>query len=293
MLRSMTAYGRSTTDTDIGLFVVEIQSVNKKHLEVQLQMPRLLGCFEADVRKWITTAVKRGQVTVRVTPSFNENAPIKVLPNLALAKQLHSAWNTIRDSLGIKGEVTLDMLQGEQGILLFDENPNDLAGLKGEMERAVNEALIHFMGMKEREGRALANELLERAGVVIDHLEEIVSLGGGAVDKMRERLIQTIKDAAPGALDNDDRILREVAILADKLDIAEEVSRLRSHVDQFTGVVEGSGLRAGKTMEFLLQEMNREINTIGSKASDLEITKRVIAIKGELERMREQVHNVE
>lgn len=289
----MTAYGRSTTDTDIGLFVVEIQSVNKKHLEVQLQMPRLLGCFEADVRKWVTTAVKRGQVTVRVTPSFNENAPVKVLPNLALAKQLQHAWTEIRDSLGLKGEITLDFLKGEQGILLFDENPNNAAGLQSEVERAVNQALIPFMAMKEREGRALAEEILERADVVISILEEIVQSSDGAIDKMRSRLIERIQEAAPGAIDNDERILREVAIFADKLDIAEEVSRLRSHTLQLRDVVNGTGLRAGKTLEFILQEMNRETNTIGSKASDLEISKRVILIKGELERMREQVQNVE
>lgn len=293
MLRSMTAYGRSTTETDIGQFVVEISSVNKKHLEIQLQMPRLLGCFEADLRRWIGAAINRGQVNVRITSSFNDRAPLRVLPNIPLAKQLHQAWTEIQNELGITEPFTLNLLRNEQNLFIIDENPYDVKNFLAELERAVQAALSPFIAMKEREGGILAKELFERARTIGDAAKEIAARANVAVEKMREKLIATLEKVVPGAIDNDDRILREVALYADRLDISEELSRLHSHIEQLEDTVTGSASRAGKILEFLLQEMNREINTIGSKAADIEITRRVVLIKTELERIREQVQNVE
>jgi uncharacterized protein (TIGR00255 family) len=289
----MTAYGRSTTETDIGQFVVEILSVNKKHLEIHLQMPRLLGGFEAELRKWIGAVVNRGQVTVRITPSFNDRAPLRVVPNLPLAKQLHRAWSEIQKELGVTEPFTLDLLRNEQSLFIIDENPYDIKNFQVELERAVQAALTPFVAMKEREGGVLADELFERAKTIGNMCREIEGRASTAADKMREKLISTLEKLVPGAVDNEERILREVALYADRLDISEELSRLHSHIDQLGDTVKGSGARAGKILEFLLQEMNREINTIGSKAADIEISKRVVQIKTELERIREQVQNVE
>lgn len=293
MLRSMTAYGRSTTETEIGQFVVEISSVNKKHLEIQLQMPRLLGCFEAELRKWINAVVNRGQIVVRITPLFNDRAPLRVIPNLPLAKQLHSAWTAIQTELGVAEPFSLSLLRHEQGLFIIDENPSDMQSFQNELERAVRAALKPFIAMKEREGSILTQELFDRAKTIGAIVREIEGRAHDAAEKMREKLISALEKLVPGAIDNEERILREVALYADKLDISEELSRLHSHIDQLGETVTGSGSRAGKILEFLLQEMNREVNTIGSKAADIEISKRVVQIKTELERIREQVQNVE
>lgn len=293
MLRSMTAYGRSSTETDIGQFVIEISSVNKKHLEIQLQMPRLLGCFEADLRRWIGAVVNRGQVNVRITPSFNDRAPLRVVPNLPLAKQLHRAWTEIQKELGVTQPFTMDLIRNEQSLFIIDENPHDVKNFQAELERSVNAALVPFLAMKEREGSILAQELFDRAKTIAVLVKEIAGRADTAAEKMREKLVAAIEKVVPGALENEDRILREVALYADRIDISEELSRLHSHIDQLEQTVTGSGSRAGKILEFLLQEMNREINTIGSKAADIEISKRVVQIKTELERIREQVQNVE
>lgn len=289
----MTAYGRSTTDTDIGQFVVEILSVNKKHLEIQFQMPRLLNSFEAELRRWVSAAINRGQVTVRINPTFNDKAPFRVIPNLPLAKQLHQAWSEIRQELDVAEPFSLSLLRQEQNLFIIDENPHDLSNFEGELEKAINAALKPFVSMKEREGRILANELLERAKTIATVVSAISTLAASATDKTREKLIATLEKISPGLIDNEERVLREVALYADRIDISEELSRLNSHLEQFTDTINGSGARAGKTLEFILQELNREINTIGSKASDIEISKGVVKIKTELERIREQVQNVE
>lgn len=293
MLRSMTAYGRASTETDVGLIGVEILSVNRKHLDVQLQIPKVLTCLEVEVRKWISKAVKRGQVSVRITPKFKDGEFVKVTPNLPLARQLHHAWKEIGVDLGLGDEFALSLLRHETGLLIHDDEISDIEVFKKCIEDAVMQALKPFIQMKEHEGRVIAADFLkriQRLGEMIAVVEEKMV---GATTRFREKLVTTLTDALPQAIALEERVLQEACIYAEKVDIEEEITRFKSHLDQMRETIEGSESVVGKRMEFLLQELGREVNTVGSKSADLEVSRLVVDMKTELERIREQVQNVE
>ncbi len=289
----MTAYGRASKASPLGHFSAEIQSVNRKYLEINIFLSKELTRFESEIRKWIGQAVQRGQVTVKISAYFDRTAPLLVRPNLPLARQIKRAWDEIARDLQIKQEFSLDLLKEETGILVYEEDLQNAEEVLQELHSVVSEALKPFLEMKQKEGRELYEDFNKRLKNLDHCLDKIAERAPGATLKYREKLKQRLEEVLPGSVENEDKILREIALYAEKIDIAEEITRFRSHLKQAKSLLEKKEGSVGKTFEFLLQELNREANTIGSKSSDVDVSHLVVEIKAELERMREQIQNVE
>lgn len=295
MLKSMTAYGRACSVSSIGHFTVEIQSVNRKHLEINTFLPKELLRFDADVKKWIAVRVGRGQVNVKISVTFDRVSPLVVTPNIALAKQIKSAWDAIALELQLPVEkgFTLSMLSEISGLLLYDEDVQDEEIYRNALHQAVSEALEKLMTMKLREGEILHKDIAARFDKMVPLIKEIAIKAPGATERFRQRLLERLEEVMAGNVEHEERLLREVCVYAEKVDIAEELTRFDSHLEQVKALLKSDGQAIGKTLEFLVQELNREINTISSKSSDMDVSRLAVDIKSELERIREQIQNIE
>lgn len=291
----MTACGRATLAAPLGHFTVELYSVNRRHLEINNCFPQEFLCFDADLKRWIAAAVSRGFITAKLVAQFDKETPITLRPNLALARQLRKAWEEIACELDLPPEkgFKLEMLSSVEQMILCEDNPALLDDFRAVLQKVVDEALEQLIKMKEIEGIALSQDILTRLKNINAAVVEISSLAPGAPKRYQEELKKRLEELLPGRIENEERILRELCIYAEKLDISEELTRLKSHVDQFANLVMTSDGSVGKTLEFLVQEINREINTVGSKSSELKISQLVIVIKSELEKIREQIQNIE
>jgi len=294
MLKSMTAYGRSFLDTSVGSFLVEIQSVNRKFLEVNLFLPKDFFHLEETIRKWISSKISRGQISVRITASFKNQSPLVIKPNFPLAKQLKLAWEQISDELEISQRFDLPWLMSQEGVLLYQIDDEKEKIFIDELKICFDKALDQFVEMRTLEGQLLQQDIekkLERLSSLIDQIETFTP---NAVNKYRNKLMQRLEELFSGnTAENEEKILREVAVFAEKLDISEEITRFKTHLIQFKKFIEKEQASIGKTIEFLLQEMLREVNTLSSKSSEIAITQRAIELKSELEKIREQIQNIE
>lgn len=293
MLRSMTAYGRAVSHNSVGRFVIEIQSVNRKFLEISVQLPPELSSFELEMKKWILPFLHRGQVSVKVSAFFEEAVPLVVRPNLALAHQLKEAWEIIAKQTGVEEPFSLSLLSNAEGILQYNENEEDEEIFREILKKNLEIAFDSFLRMKKQEGAVLQQDLVNRLGIIQRAVREIEAKTPQVVEKYRNKLLDRLKNILPSDLQNDERILREIALFSEKVDIAEEITRLDCHLKHFFEVMEGESVGIGKTLEFIVQELNREINTVGSKSADSTIARLVIDVKSELERIKEQIQNVE
>lgn len=290
MLRSMTAFGRGALDYEGMHFAVEIQSVNRKHLEIQIHLPRTLSILETEVRSRVANEVFRGQILVRVQVVFHGKSPYRFQPNLPLAKEIKRAWDEIGEALGEKA-FSSDALLASPDVLVSEIDEHEIKNIKGGLEQAIEKCLNELIHMKEKEGRAIEEDFLPRLKAMENKVLFIEELSKGAPEKWRKKILSRIEEIA-SLTETDERLLKEIALMAERLDITEECVRFRSHVMQFKDVMHQKGA-VGKTLEFILQELGREINTIGSKCQDVEISKTIIEVKGEIEKIREQVQNVE
>lgn len=295
MLKSMTAYGRSSLATQFGRFTVEIQSVNRKHLEINTMLPSEFFRFDSDIKKWISSVVGRGQVNVKIRVIFEKTSPLTVLPNLALAGQIQKAWHELGASLGldIDDKRLIQILSATENILLYDDDLQYEQEYKEILHQVVEQALAQLLLMKNNEGRALYEDISARLAILSKIIKQIAEKAPGATTRYREKLQERMQEALGASIENEERILREVCVFADKIDIAEELTRFDSHLIQMSALLNSGNQAVGKTLEFLIQELNREINTIGSKSSDVDVSRYVIEIKTELERIREQIQNIE
>jgi uncharacterized protein (TIGR00255 family) len=293
MLKSMTAYARAQAKKPVGRFVVEIQSVNRKFLEINASIPQELLRFDGEIKKWIGELLHRGQINFRLFVDYTSITPVSVIPNLPLVQQLKKAWDKIANELGIDESFTLDLIKEEKGVLLYTEEFQDEEIFRQGIKEAVDQALSDLIKMKKTEGSHLLDDINKRLDSLKLSIEQIELFAPEATLKYREKLIGKLMEVSPGFIENEERILREICLFAEKIDIAEEVTRFKSHLKQFSDLLNSDSGTIGKTLEFLVQEINRETNTIGSKASHIEVSKLVIEIKSELERIREQIQNVE
>lgn len=292
-LKSMTGFGRAVLEKDGIQWNVEISSVNRKHLDINLTLPRHLGRFDPAVRKQVGEKVFRGHVTVRVSASFKDQAPLKVLPNYALAKQLYSGWQSIAEAVGAPRDIPLSLLEKEPDLFLYEEDLAKMEACGQMLMEVVQLALVSFMEMKRVEGVLLEKEITARIKGLFKTFQEIKDSAIGAAKRYQDKLLEKIKLLLPEMDDEDGRVVKEIALFADRVDISEEIVRFESHIEQFLRLLQSGEEAAGKKAEFLLQELSREINTVGSKAQDLKVSQKVIEIKAELEKIREQIQNVE
>lgn len=295
MLKSMTAYGRASLSNNLGRFSVELKSVNRRHLEIAMQLPPELMRFEVSIKKWISRVVLRGQVFVKLTAEFDEVSPFVAKPNLSLARNLKAAWDAIAQELNIPVEQAfqLSMLTIQEKIIVFEENLLDEEAFQETLHNVINMALEKLTDMKLVEGRLLLNDFMTRVDKLQTHLKKIALLVPAAEERYRQRLFSRLEELLPKLPENEISVVREVALFAERSDITEEIVRFDSHLKQFADLVNASDSGIGKTLDFLLQEMLREANTISAKSSELEIAQLIIECKSELERMREQIQNIE
>lgn len=293
MLRSMTACGRAATETQIGLFVVEILSVNRKFLDLQIQLPKSLAFFDIAVRKALAKMVKRGQLSIKISFQPNEKAVPRIIPNLHLVKELQKAWEEIIAVTG--GGQTFDpqWIKDENHILVIDDSATDSELFENCIIEAVQNALRPLLDMKDREGRELQKDFEKRVRALVQLIQQIEDKTRDVVPKYQEKLIAILNEALGEKIEYEERILQEACIYADKVDNTEEITRFKSHLQQLKETIQSNDIAIGKKIEFLLQELSREVNTIGAKNTDLEVSKLVVETKTELERIREQVQNVE
>jgi len=292
VIRSMTAFGRGERTDGLGTFLVELQSVNRKHLEIDVNLPRELGQLEPQVRRRLAAA-GRGKVSCTVSARLAPGEAQGVEPNEPLARMVKESYERLRAALGYEGPVAFETIARNKEVLTFRNGTADAARFWPAIEGPLDEALAQLLEMKTIEGEAICRDFEGRLDEIVAQVGAIEQSAPRAVERFRERVTERLRELALELVDNEDRLAREAAILAEKLDVAEELMRLRSHVEQFRSYLRSDDPGVGRTLEFLTQEMHRELNTIGNKSQELEITNRVVLAKSAVEKIREQVRNVE
>ena len=273
-------------------WLVEVKSVNHKFCEVKVRLPREMSSLEAGLLKTVKDRVARGAVDVSFRRLLQQ-APAAV-PTIdgALARSYLNSLQALAQSLGLSDTVSLRDIVSQPGVLRLDEKPLDVAGLEGAAQRALGEALGSMLKMREVEGALLKADLEARLQKISTLASEVESLAPTSVSEYRDRLWARVKELSAQQPVEPQRLAQEVALMADRCDITEELTRLRSHLTHFQKLM-ASGEPAGRKLEFLTQELNREINTTGAKSQHVDISSRVVDLKAEVERIREQVQNVE
>jgi uncharacterized protein (TIGR00255 family) len=293
-MKSMTGYGRGEQTQEGYKISAEVSTVNRRQAEVNVYLPRELEPLEARVRTEINKKVARGRVTARITLHAGENALVGgARVNAGLAKAYARELKKLAAELKISGDVTLETLVRAPGIFQSDNALDDADHFWPAIEAAVQKAVDACVKMRVREGAHLLKDLKTRIATMRKSVEKVQKEAPAMVERYREQLRERIKNAGlPLPPDEDERLQKEIVYFADRSDITEELTRLESHFKQFDECSK-SDEPVGRTLDFLAQEMNREVNTIGSKASESTIVREVVLLKTELEKFREQVQNVE
>jgi len=290
----MTGYGRGECAQDGFKVAVEIASVNRKQGEVSLTLPRELESLENRIRDTIHERIARGRLTVKVSLHAADGAwARRVRLNVALAKAYAKDLNKLAKELKLSGPLSLDLVARAPGVFQTDEAVEDAEQLWPLVEKAVGQALAGLVRMREREGAHLAKDLRARMTGVRASVARVKERAPEVLRRYQQQLRERVRDAGlPLPAEDDERLLKEIVYYTDRTDISEELTRLESHFQQFEDCVK-SKEPVGRTLDFLAQEMNREVNTVGSKANDAVISREVVQLKAELEKFREQVQNLE
>ncbi len=293
MIKSMTGYGRAESTRDGRKFSVEIRSLNHRYLEIAVRLPGIISPLEVDIKKKLSAKLSRGKIelSIRMDAENGEGVGRYDL-NLSLARNYHALLSRLKQELGLGDEITLETIAGLGGIFIPLDTGENTVMLWEQLEKVLDEATAALMDMKQREGEMLYRDLVSRIDLMKDCLDLIAQRAPEAVAGYQKRLAERVKELTGGMDIDAARLCQEVAIMAEKSDITEEIVRFHSHVGQFNDML-GSDEAVGRKVDFLLQEMGREVNTIGSKSSDAEISRSVIEIKSELAKVREQVQNIE
>jgi uncharacterized protein (TIGR00255 family) len=297
MIRSMTGFGRAEVRGDTLVVGVEARTVNHRHLDVALRLPRTLAAFEIDARKLIAARLERGRVdaTVVATPVAGQSTQ-RVITDLALAREYAARARALAhelDDAGLAGSVTLQWLLERPGVVrLEDSEPVEASVPWPLLEAALARALDELVERRTAEGERLAQELRSLHAELATIVDTMAARAPAAVSRREERLRERLRALLGGTGVDESRILTEAAVWADKGDITEELARLRAHLGEWALVLDKGG-PVGRPLDFLLQELGREVNTVASKADDLELSQAALAGKGVLEKMREQVQNLE
>jgi uncharacterized protein (TIGR00255 family) len=293
-MRSMTGYGRGTATFDGRQIAVELSSVNRKQAEISLSLPRALLELEPRVRDEINAHISRGRLTVAVglhSKGGGKEGKGSAI-NVAAAKEYRDQLEALRKSLKLDGEITLDQVLRGPGVLDSENVEIETETAWPALKKALKAALEQFVKMRQQEGEALAADLRKRVLAIQKNVKTISVLAPKVMEHHRGTLMERAAKAGLEIEGADERLLKEIVFFADRSDISEELTRLRSHLDQFFAQL-GKDEPVGRTLDFLLQELFRETNTIGNKANFLAISQIIVGMKTELEKLREQVQNIE
>lgn len=292
MIRSMTGFGRAQISVEGYNVTVEIRSVNHRYFELYTKIPRTYSFLEEKVKALLQTGISRGKVECSVQIEATADESVVVSVNEPLAKGYIDALKELSEKFNIPEETTALSVARFSDVLSITKSPVDEDVLWEKVKPAVSEALKGFVEMREAEGVKLSQDVLSRADIILNNVSYIEDRSPETVKQYSEKLLERMKNVLGDTQIDEARILTEAAIYADKIAVAEETVRLRSHIDQLHEML-SSNEAVGRKLDFLVQEINREANTIGSKAQDVDIARRVIDIKAEVEKIREQIQNIE
>lgn len=292
MLRSMTGYGREQLVLGGREITVEIRSVNHRYYEFSARIPRIYGYLEEKLKSFVKGSISRGKIEVNVTVNNLEGRDVAVNIDSNLARNYLKALRETNESLGLKDDITLSVMTRFADIFTVQKVQEDEEAIWNDVRTVAEKALEKFVNMRETEGESLKNDLLIKLSNIENTLAKVEEQAPQTVVNYREKLYSRLKEVLGDTNIDEQRVLTEAAIFAEKIAIDEETVRLRSHISQFRDLMEEDG-PVGRKLDFLVQEFNREINTTGSKAQDVLITKCVVDMKSEVEKIREQIQNIE
>ena len=292
LIKSMTGYGRSVQTVNGREFTVEIRSVNNRYLDCTVKLPKALSFAEDAVKQAVKQAVSRGKVDVFITMRSEGGSEAKVTLNPTMVEGYLAAMNEMAEKYGITNDVSVSVIARMPDVFTIEKPEVDEEQLKGDLLAVVCAALEGYNAMRTAEGAALDADLRSRGETILGLVAQVEAGNGQTVIDYRTRLENKIREVLANTSIDENRILTEAAIFADKVAVDEETVRLRSHLKQMNAMLDASGAM-GRKLDFLLQEMNREANTIGSKCSDVNLARIVVDIKAELEKIREQTQNIE
>ncbi len=293
MLRSMTGYGAGEAEDEAFRIQIEVKAVNQRFLEVDFRMPRVLDSLAETMKAKIREYASRGKLTVSVQFEDKRERTREIRVDKSLAIAYHKALEELSDTLRLPRPATVEEIAAYSGVLSTVEPPDDTAGAAPLLLTALDAAMSRFVAMREAEGANLAADFRRRLEKMEAQVEEVAALGPEIVQHYRERLEKTLSELLAATEIDENRIIQETAIYADRVNYTEEIVRLRSHFQQFRAIIEDPAEPVGRKLDFLIQEMNRETNTIASKANSTRATRVTVEVKSEIEKLREQVQNVE
>ena len=288
----MTGYGRVKVENDLREITVELRSVNHRYLDLNIKVPRIYGYLEEMVSKQAQAAIARGKVDIFVSVRAKEGADIRVSPNMAVIQGYVDAIRKVSETYGLSDEATALSLLRLPDAMEQSKEEADADQLKAEVSAVLDQALTEYNAMREKEGARLVEDVTYRAGLIAQSVDFVEQRSPDGVEEYRQRIAARMTEILDGTELAQQRILQEAALYADKVNVTEEIVRLRSHLAQLETMLK-SPVAIGRKLDFLVQEMNRETNTIGSKANDFQIAKTVVDMKAEIEKIREQIQNLE
>ena len=292
VVKSMTGYGRAVESVNGREFTVEIRSVNNRYLDCTVKLPRTISFAEDAVKQLIKANVSRGKVDVYISMTSEAAEDVQISLNKPVLEGYLAAMKQIAADYGVRDDISVTALTRMPDVLLVEKPQVDEEQLQSDLLSVVKKALEAYDAMRVREGAALETDLRNRAATILELVTQVEQANPQTVKDYRTRLENKLREVLENTSIDESRILTEAAIFADKVAVDEETVRLRSHLEQMDQMLAGSG-GVGRKLDFLLQEMNREANTTGSKCSDVKVARIVVDIKAELEKIREQTQNIE
>lgn len=291
-MKSMTGYGRAKLEKNNRIYKIEIKSINHKYSDISIKMPKALAYLEENIKKQIASNITRGKIDIFVSFENYSKAGKEITINEELAKEYIEKFKKLAIENDLSSNILVTEITKLPDVVILKETEEDEEIIKNELEDCMKEAITNFIEMREKEGKTIKEDLKSRIDKVETLVNRISEYSTRLIEDYIVKLDQRIKEILKTDVVDQSRLAMEVVIYADKCSVEEEITRLKSHIEQFNNFLE-TNTPIGKKMDFLLQEMNRETNTIGSKSGSLEITNLVIGIKTELEDIREQIQNIE
>lgn len=292
MIKSMTGYGRAALAAGGREITAEVRSVNNRYLDCGVRLPRLYSFAEEAVRKRIKENIARGKVDVYFAVAASGEDTVDITLNRPVLESYLAALRNIADEFGVTNDITVSSVARNQDVFIIKKTEQDEAQITADLLGALDQALTAYDAMRTAEGQALERDIRSRAETIQELVEKIEARAPQTVAEYRAKLTAKLEEVLSKQGIDENRIITEAAIYADRVAVDEETVRLRSHLSQLDKMLK-TGSPIGRKLDFLLQELNREANTIGSKSSDLELTQTVVEIKAELEKIREQIQNIE
>ncbi|MGM0415818.1 MAG: YicC/YloC family endoribonuclease [Thermodesulfobacteriota bacterium] len=289
---SMTGYGKGSSNTDSARYTAEIKTVNHRYTDVSVKLPRALMFLENEVKNWVNDVLNRGKVDVYISREGDAAESLQPQVNSGVAEAYVEVYRDLIERFDLVKDIPLSVLAAQKDVIVLKEPEIELSTAREGLKNAVTEALGAVVQMRRAEGKSMEEDIVARLQSLEDLLHVIEGRTPEVVQEWQQKLHNRLENLLHEAEVDPQRVAQEVAVFADRCDISEEVVRFNSHIGQMRDLLSQSGA-IGRQMDFLIQELNREANTMGSKSNDAELTRNVVAMKAELEKIREQVQNIE